>query len=175
MFPSEFEFSEHLKSQNKSWIFQPKEFKLKNTTYRADFYCPENNTYYEVVGTRQAISAIKEKIKEFIKTYPEIKFKIVKPNGENYYRTKQRKVIMDKPKTFKYKKTCRLSRCEKPFGTNRKWQDFCESAHQVEYNQTEAKDLRSLFKRLEQLEEEMKQLNKKIGEVLKKAVKDAGR
>ena len=86
MFPCESEFADYLESQNKTWIYQPKRFRLKYTTYRADFYCPEDNTYYEVVGTRQAISAIKQKVQEFIKTYPDVKFKIVKPNGENYYR-----------------------------------------------------------------------------------------
>ena len=92
MFPCESQFAKHLENRNKSWVYQPERFKLKNTTYRADFYCPEDDTYYEVVGTRQAISALKWKIQEFIRTYPDIKFKIVKPNGENYYynRNKQK-------------------------------------------------------------------------------------
>ena len=89
MFPCESKFADFLKSQNKSWIFQPGRFKLKDATYRADFYCPEDDTYYEVVGTRQAISSLKSKIQEFIKTYPDVKFKIVKPDGENYYRDKK--------------------------------------------------------------------------------------
>lgn len=89
MFPCESKFANYLESQNKSWIFQPERFKLKDTTYRADFYCPEDDTYYEVVGTRQAISSLKSKIQEFIKTYPNIKFKIVRPDGKNYYRDKK--------------------------------------------------------------------------------------
>lgn len=92
MFPCESKFADYLESQNKTWIFQPERFKLKDTTYRADFYCPEDNTYYEVVGTRQAISSLKSKIQEFIKTYPSVKFKIVKPGGENYYRDKKQEM-----------------------------------------------------------------------------------
>lgn len=102
MFPSEARFTDYLKSQNKSWVYQPERFKLKNTTYRADFYCPEDDTYYEVVGTRQAISALKWKIQEFIEAYPNIKFRIVKPNGKNYYdkKTKEKKTELKKKVIF---------------------------------------------------------------------------
>jgi len=77
-------FADFLTTNNKTYISQPPRFKLKKTTYRTDFYCPEDNTYYEVVGTRQAFHSIKPKLREFIKTYPEINFKIVKPNGKLY-------------------------------------------------------------------------------------------
>ena len=117
MFPNESKFAKFLKNQNKSWIFQPKRFKLKNTTYRADFYCPEDDTYYEVVGTRQAISAIKWKIQELIKTYPDIKFKIVRPNGENYYKKKPIKIAKEQDGLQLYPKDfCRycVDNCKQP-------------------------------------------------------------
>lgn len=85
MHKSEQAFADFLTFQGKTYEFQPKRFELEDTTYRADFYCPEDDTYYEVVGTRQAISAIKWKILEFIRTYPDIKFRIVKPNGIDYF------------------------------------------------------------------------------------------
>ena len=77
-------FVQFLDRQNKTWLYEPKRFILKTSTYKPDFYCPEDDTYYEVVGTRQAISAIFHKIIEFKNTYPNIKFKIVNPNGEPY-------------------------------------------------------------------------------------------
>lgn len=84
MHDSEKQFAHYLKSQGKTWLYEPRRFKLKATTYKPDFYCPENDIYYEVVGTRQAIWRAKNKIIEFKKSYPNIKFKIVKPNGEMY-------------------------------------------------------------------------------------------
>lgn len=56
---------------------------------------------------------------------------------------------------YRYQKICQLSRCNKPFGTNRKWQLFCKSAHRIEYNQTEIKDAKSLSKRVNNLEREI--------------------
>ena len=84
MYKREKEFTKYLHKNGKSWIYQPERFKLEKTTYRADFYCPENDTYYEVAGSRQAFHLIKPKLIEFIKTYPKIKFKIVRPNGREY-------------------------------------------------------------------------------------------
>lgn len=79
---------------------------------------------------------------------------------------------MDKPiESYKYQKVCRLSRCKKAFETNREWQDFCEASHRIEYNQVEAKALKSISNRLDKLEGKMKELEESI----KKAVKEAGR
>jgi len=74
----------YLENQGKCWIFEPIRFQLKNTTYTPDFYCPDEDVFYEVVGTRQAISQRAKKIAEFIKTYPHIQFKLVHPNGKKY-------------------------------------------------------------------------------------------
>ena len=38
MHDSEKLFANYLIADNKTYIFQPSRFKLKNTTYRADFY-----------------------------------------------------------------------------------------------------------------------------------------
>ena len=58
--------------------YQPRIFYLSNgTKYTPDFYSPKLNTYYELVGTRQAYHSNKEKIALFIMEYPEIKFEIV--------------------------------------------------------------------------------------------------
>lgn len=78
------QFAEHLESQGKSWAYQPIKFELKNTTYKPDFYCPDNNTFYEIAGTRQAIHQRKRKVKELMEMFPNINIKIVKPNGNKY-------------------------------------------------------------------------------------------
>lgn len=56
---------------------------------------------------------------------------------------------------YRYQKICQLSRCSKAFGTNRKWQLFCEPDHRIEYNQTELKDAKALSKRVADLEREI--------------------
>lgn len=84
MFESERKFAEFLTKNKKTYVYQPVAFKLKNTTYRTDFYCLEDNTYYEVVGSRQAFHSNKNKINEFIELYPDLNFKVVIPNGKIY-------------------------------------------------------------------------------------------
>jgi len=84
MFDSERKFADFLIANNKTYLFQPPRFKLKKTTYRTDFYCPEDDTYYEIIGSRQAFHLNKIKLIEFIKRYPSINFKIVKPDGREY-------------------------------------------------------------------------------------------
>lgn len=56
-------------------------FALNDTSYTPDFYERRRRIYYEVLGTRQAYQANKEKYREFIKAYPRLTFKIVKPDG----------------------------------------------------------------------------------------------
>jgi len=84
MFDSERKFADFLIANNKTYVFQPPRFKLKKTTYRTDFYCPEDDTYYEVIGNRQAYHANEKKINEFKELYPNLKFEIVKPDGRKY-------------------------------------------------------------------------------------------
>lgn len=82
MYPSEKQFSETLTPQGLTWEYESKRFPIGNTTYTPDFYVKENDTYYEVVGTRQAYSFNKKKYKLFFKLYPNIKLIFVRPNGD---------------------------------------------------------------------------------------------
>ena len=59
-------------------------FKLNGTSYTPDFHDPSTDTYYEVVGTRQAHHQAKSKIRQFIEAYPSVKFKIVRPDGTEF-------------------------------------------------------------------------------------------
>ena len=67
MFPKEKQFANILNKQNRKWKYPAKRFKLKNTTYRPDFFLPDENLYIEVVGTRQAYHQNKHKIAELKK------------------------------------------------------------------------------------------------------------
>ena len=89
-------FARYLEKQNKCWVFEPIRFEVNQTTYMPDFYCPDEDTFYEVVGTRQAISQRAKKIAEFIQIYPHIKFKLVHPNGEKYYYKPRKERFEDK-------------------------------------------------------------------------------
>jgi len=80
---SEKEFACFLESQGKSFVPQPRTFRYNGTSYRPDFYCPEDDIYYEV--KTQLSSKIAIRLLEFKKFYPYIKLKIVSPNGYPYY------------------------------------------------------------------------------------------
>ena len=83
MVESEKEFARFMESQGKTLIPQPKTFRYNGTSYRPDFYCMQDDTYYEVkthLSPTQAIRLLK-----FKKFHPNIKFKIVSPNGYPYY------------------------------------------------------------------------------------------
>jgi len=77
-------FEKKLKKQFRLYDHQPKGFQMGRIHYRADFYCYDNDTYYEVVGTRQALSKLRHKITKLIETKPNIKIRIVKPDGHIY-------------------------------------------------------------------------------------------
>lgn len=85
----EIEFARYLESEGKTWIYEPKIFYLEGfdgerIKYTPDFYCPEDNTYYEVAGSRQAFSRNKQKYFLLASRNPSIKFAVVKPNGFPY-------------------------------------------------------------------------------------------
>lgn len=83
MIKSERKFANFLESCGKTYKHQPKVFRYNGKNYRPDFYCPEDDTYYEVKTCLQLSEAIRLlKFKEF---HPNIKFKIVSPNGYPYY------------------------------------------------------------------------------------------
>ena len=84
MFPKEKQFADLLDKQKKEWQYPTKRFDLGNTTYRPDFYLPNENLYIEVIGTRQAYHANKNKIFKFRKLYPFVKFIIVDFTNQIY-------------------------------------------------------------------------------------------
>jgi len=71
----EIAYAKYLDKRKVQWQYEPKHFKLDNTTYTPDFYLPETNEYIEIKGwfTEQA----KLKIKNFMKTFPDIKLQIL--------------------------------------------------------------------------------------------------
>jgi len=83
MVKSEREFADCPESQGKTLIPQPRSFRYNGTSYRPDFYCMQDDTYYEVKTYLSIDEAIR--LLEFKKFYPYIKFKIVSPNGYSYY------------------------------------------------------------------------------------------
>ena len=96
-------FTEYLESMGKTWIYEPMRFHLSKSTYKPDFYCPDNDTFYEVSNTRQAFHSNKEKYERFIEEYPHIKFSIVRPSGE-LYASSQLVVVHKKNKTKEKKR-----------------------------------------------------------------------
>ncbi len=80
---SEREFADFLESQGKTYKPQPKTFRFDGTSYRPDFYCFEDDIYYEVKTSFPTGEAIR--LLKFKKSFPYIKLKIVSPNGYPYY------------------------------------------------------------------------------------------
>ena len=83
MFKSEKQFAEFLKSQGKTYKPQPKTFRFNGTNYRPDFYCPEDDTYYEVKKTLSFGDT--KRLLLFKKAFPNLKLKVVSPNGYPFY------------------------------------------------------------------------------------------
>jgi hypothetical protein len=52
--------------QGLSLEYELKRFKLKNTSYLPDFYCKENNTWYEVSSTKSCYEYSRPKILELL-------------------------------------------------------------------------------------------------------------
>lgn len=77
MFPRERQFANLLDEQKRKWEYPTKRFDLGSTHYRPDFYLPKENLYIEVVGSRQAYHSNKNKIAQFIKLYPKVKFEVI--------------------------------------------------------------------------------------------------
>jgi len=97
MVKSEKQFAHFLESQGKTYVPQPRTFKYNGKSYRPDFYCMQDDTYYEV--KTQLLFSEAVRLLEFKKFYPYVKLKIVAPNGYPYYsRTtaKALEVIEDK-------------------------------------------------------------------------------
>lgn len=64
--------------KNKTYEYQPRWFRFKNgAKYMPDFYCFEDNTYIEVVGSKQAFYRGVPKYKLMRKEYSEIKLEFI--------------------------------------------------------------------------------------------------
>ena len=75
------QFSKVLDSRHSDYIYQPMSKKLEAINYRPDFYVPENNCYYEVIGCKQGYHNNKDKI---LKAKKLVNLLVIKPNGELY-------------------------------------------------------------------------------------------
>lgn len=84
-------FAERLESLGLPYIYQATRFCLGNTTYTPDFYLPKDQVYYEIVGTRQAVSLLRQKIRRLRQLYPFVKIEIIRPDGSRYRFAKERR------------------------------------------------------------------------------------
>jgi len=84
-------FYDSMIKKGKRLIIQPylKQFKI-----RPDFYCIDEDTFYEVISTRQAYHSRKDRINAAIKKG--LKIKIVNPDGTEYH-SKKPKLKIQKP------------------------------------------------------------------------------
>ena len=96
-------FANLLTQQGRKWQYPAPRFKLQNTTYRPDFYLPEENLYIEVIGSRQAFHVNKNKIFQFKKEYPYINFQVVDYLGKPYPLNSSIKKCLYCKKDFKVK------------------------------------------------------------------------
>ena len=81
----EIEFSKILDSQGRKWELCPR-FKLSKSTYRPDFYLPEEDLYIELSYDVRNFLHNKEKYEEFKTLYSEKKFIVVDMNFVPYPR-----------------------------------------------------------------------------------------
>jgi len=115
MFPKERIFASLLNYKRISWIYHPNRFILSSgKSYEPDFYLPEEKKYIEVVGTRQAYYAIKNKIKLFREEYPGLKIDILFYLGFPYPgRISSCEVKEKKLKNKRSKKFTKIAYCPK--------------------------------------------------------------
>ncbi len=74
-------FAIKMRLRGLTMIPQPRAFKVGVTTWTPDFYCPELDIYYEVVGTSQAWSQSREKIQAVRAAYSKIRINVVNARG----------------------------------------------------------------------------------------------
>lgn len=82
MYFGEKNFAKTLKAKGYTWKYNPVRFPVDDHVYIPDFYCPNNNTYYEVVGGAATFKRNKKKIIRFMELYPDISFKMVDTRGK---------------------------------------------------------------------------------------------
>jgi hypothetical protein len=74
----------YLQDKKIDYIYQPKLEHNGIYFYRPDFLRLDNNTYIEVVGTRQAFSINRKRYVRFPKYFPNYKLRIVRPDDSDY-------------------------------------------------------------------------------------------
>ena len=98
-------FAKYLTRQRVPWIHHPERI----NRYQPDFFVPSTKTYYEVIGTRQALHQNHRRITCIILSQPSVKLILVRPSGQIIpYRIERNEVLFKTP-------TGRWSR----FGKNR--------------------------------------------------------
>lgn len=71
-------FIDNFADRSKTYIYQSRWFRFKNgTKYQPDFYCIEDNTFIEVIGSKQAFNSNKAKYLLMQKEYSEIKLEFI--------------------------------------------------------------------------------------------------
>lgn len=84
MYKREKIFAELLTKQDRKWQYPAPRFEIGKTHYRPDFFLPKENLYIEVVGTRQAYHANKNKMFKLKQLYPHIRLLIVDYKNNPY-------------------------------------------------------------------------------------------
>lgn len=79
-------FANRMRLLGYTMIPQPRAFTVGATSWTADFYCPELDCYYEVIGTHQALSQNKQKLQAVRAEHPRILIKIVDSCGVELHR-----------------------------------------------------------------------------------------
>ena len=79
-YPSEIDFIKSYFTHN-NWQYHPAFFRLNGGSYEPDFYDGERNVFIEVAGTRQAFHQNLEKYREFLNTFPMLKFEVRNAKG----------------------------------------------------------------------------------------------
>jgi len=87
-------FAKFLKESGLEFVYQPAVFHFNGISYHPDFYIPKDQIFYEVIGTRQAYSQIRQKIEILKNIYPFLKILTVNPDGTPYkYRDAKGKTL----------------------------------------------------------------------------------
>src|SRR3990167_5162009 len=105
----EAKFAKFLTNTHVQWQYHNRSFSFGNPSelYTPDFYVPTRGTFYEVLGTRQAFHQSHRKIARFLRAFPKIRFRLVRPNGEDipYYLKGETLIIQTPTGQFSHLKT----------------------------------------------------------------------
>jgi len=78
---AERQFAVRMRLRGLTMIPQPRAFEVGVTAWTPDFYCPQLDIYYEVVGTDQAWHQSREKVQAVRAAYPKLRIKVVNAKG----------------------------------------------------------------------------------------------